>query len=115
MTVESLRAFLRNVRTTEMTEPYFSHLVVIVEGPSEREALPIFATNAGLDFDEHGISVVSANGKTTIDTLVHLYAAHGIRSYVIFDNDAGKTLRTERIIKLCVDYLNFQRPIYPLK
>lgn len=90
MTVDSMRAFLRNVRTTEMTEPYFAHLVVIVEGPSEREALPIFATNAGLDFDEHGISVVSANGKTAIDTLAHLYAAHGIRSYVIFDNDAGQ-------------------------
>lgn len=90
MTVESLRAFLRNVRTPEMTEPYFSHLVVIVEGPSEREALPIYAASLGLDFDEHGISIVSANGKTAIDTLAHLYNAHGIRTYIIFDNDSGQ-------------------------
>jgi putative ATP-dependent endonuclease of OLD family len=90
MTVDSLRAFLRNVRTAEMAEPYFSRLVVVAEGPSEREALPIFCIKLGLNLDEEGVSVVAAGGKTVIDTLVQLYRAHDVQTYVIFDNDENK-------------------------
>lgn len=89
MTVESMRAYIKNVASAEMTEAYFARVVVIVEGPSEREALPIYALACGLEFDAHGISVVQANGKSGIDMLVQLYAAHGIRTYVVFDNDSA--------------------------
>ncbi|MGY4369898.1 putative ATP-dependent endonuclease of OLD family [Bradyrhizobium sp. LB1.3] len=90
MTVESVRAFVRNVRTAEMTEAFFARVVIVVEGPSEREAIPVFARAQGLDFDEHGISIVSAGGKPTIDTLSQLYNMHGIRTFILFDNDGGK-------------------------
>jgi putative ATP-dependent endonuclease of OLD family len=90
MTIESVRAFVRNVRTAEMTEAFFARIVVVVEGASEREAIPVYARSKGLDFDEHGISIVSAGGKSAIDTLVQLYALHGIWTYVVFDNDSGK-------------------------
>lgn len=90
MTTESVRAFVRNVRTAEMTEAFFARVVMVVEGPSEREAMPIFARAHGLDFDEHGISIVSSGGKATIDTLAQLYKIHSIRTYVVFDNDGGK-------------------------
>ena len=73
-----------------MTEPFFARLAIIVEGPSEREALPILLGLAGLNLDEEGISIVSAGGKTVLDTLVHLYAAHDIPTYVIFDNDKNR-------------------------
>ena len=90
MTPESVQAFLGNVRTMEMAEAFFARLVVIVEGPSEREALPLLCANLKLNFDQDGISIVSAGGKTVIDTLLHLYQAHGIKTYVIFDNDKRK-------------------------
>lgn len=90
MTVDSVRAFVRNVRTSEMTEAFFARVVIVVEGPSEREAIPIFARAYGMDFDTHGISIVSAGGKATIDTLSQLYDVHGIRTYTVFDNDGGK-------------------------
>ena len=89
MTIPSMRAFLRNTRTLEMTEPYFSKLVIVAEGPSEREALPIFSSYLGVNFDEYGISIVAAGGKTVIDTLVQVYQAHNIPTFVIFDNDNG--------------------------
>jgi putative ATP-dependent endonuclease of the OLD family len=91
MTVQSVRAFLRNVRTTEMAEAFYSRLVIIVEGASEREALPLLCAALGLKFDSEGISVAASGGKTVIDTLVQLYQAHKIKTYVIFDNDKGKT------------------------
>jgi putative ATP-dependent endonuclease of OLD family len=90
MTETSMRAFLRNVRTGEMAEPYFARLVIVAEGPSEREALPLLCAKLGLLFDEEGVSIIAAGGKTVIDTLVQVYQAHKIPTYVIFDNDAGR-------------------------
>lgn len=87
ITVESMRSFIRNIRTAEMTEAYFARVVVVVEGATEREALPIYARALGLDFDQTGISIVGAGSKSAIDTLVHLYQAHAIRRFIIFDND----------------------------
>lgn len=90
ITETSMRAFLRNVRTAEMAEPYFARLVIVAEGPSEREALPLLCAHLGLKFDDEGISIVAAGGKTVIDTLVQVYRAHEIPTYVIFDNDAAR-------------------------
>lgn len=87
MTVETMRNFIRNIRTAEMTEAFFARVVVVVEGATEREALPIYARALGLDFDQAGISIVGAGSKSAIDTLVHLYEAHTIRRFIIFDND----------------------------
>jgi putative ATP-dependent endonuclease of OLD family len=90
MTETSMRAFLRNIRTAEMAEPYFARLVIVAEGPSEREALPLLCAHLGLRFDEEGVSIIAAGGKTVIDTLVQVYQAHEIPTYTIFDNDAGR-------------------------
>lgn len=54
-----------------------------------------------MDFDEHGISIVSAGGKGTIDTLVQLYRAHGVRTYVVFDNDDGNSSEKAANRTLC--------------
>jgi putative ATP-dependent endonuclease of OLD family len=91
ITLPSMRAFMRNIRKAEMAEPYFAKLVVIAEGPSEREALPLLCSHLGLHFDEEGISIIAAGGKTAIDTLVHVYQSHGIPVYVVFDNDHGRS------------------------
>ena len=90
MTVPSMRAFIRNVRTAEMTEAFFARVIVVVEGQSEREAIPVYARHWGMDFDEQGISIVCAGGKAAIDTLAQLYEAHRVSTYIVFDNDAGK-------------------------
>lgn len=90
ITEASMRAFLRNIRTAEMAEPYFARLVIVAEGPSEREALPLLCAKLSLRFDEEGVSIIAAGGKTVIDTLVQVYQAHEIPTYAIFDNDAGR-------------------------
>lgn len=89
MTVTSMQERYRNICGLEHAEAFFARLIVLVEGPSEKEALPIYAKHKGLDFDSLGVSVVNANGKTNIDVLYQLYREHGLRLYVIFDNDRG--------------------------
>ena len=101
ITETSMRAFLRNIRTAEMAEPYFARLVIAAEGPSEREALPLLCARLGLRFDEEGVSIIAAGGKTVIDTLVQVYQAHEIPTYVIFDNDAGRTQDREANKVMC--------------
>ena len=90
ITDASRRAFLHNIGTPEMAEAFFARLVVVVEGPTEREALRVLLPLAGIDLDAEGVSLVSAGGKPNLDTIVHLYQAHQLPVYVIFDNDSDK-------------------------
>lgn len=92
MKLESMRERFRNLCGLEHGEAFFARAILLVEGPSEREAMPIYAKACGIDFDAFGISVVSAGGKTNIDSLYHLYRAHKIPVYVMFDNDRGGRL-----------------------
>lgn len=90
ITQDSLRAFLRNVQSPAMSEAFFARLCILVEGPSESEAIPIYARYLGFQLDEQGVSIISAGGKTALDTLQHIYRAHDIPTYLIFDNDEGQ-------------------------
>lgn len=49
ITLASLRAFLRNVQSPVMSEAFFAKLCILVEGPSESEALlPYLRPSSGL-------------------------------------------------------------------
>jgi putative ATP-dependent endonuclease of OLD family len=63
--------------------------VILVEGPTERAALPIYAKHLSIDFNDLGISVVNANGKENLDSLFHLYSSIDIPVFTVFDNDRG--------------------------
>src|SRR5262249_3803287 len=89
MTLGSVQEKLRLLCGLEHAEAFFARAVLLVEGPTEREAMPIYARGVGVDFDALGISVVSASGKTNVDALWHLYDAHCIPCFVMFDNDRG--------------------------
>jgi putative ATP-dependent endonuclease of OLD family len=89
MNLDSMRERFRNLCGLEHSEAFFARAILLVEGPSEREAMPIYARNCGIDFDALGVSVVSAGGKTNVDSLYHLYKAHELPVYVMFDNDRG--------------------------
>lgn len=71
-------------------DAFFARVVVIVEGPTEAAAIPIFAKFLDLDINALGISIVPARGKTNIDLFFHLYQAHGLHVFAIFDNDMHK-------------------------
>lgn len=97
VTVESMRERYRNICTIEHCEAFFASCVVLVEGPTERGALPIFAKYLGLDFNEFGVSVVSAGGKGNLDSLYHLYRSLEIPVFIVFDNDREKRLQDQQL------------------
>lgn len=97
LTISSVRERLRNTCGIEHAEAFFARAVLLVEGPTEQAALPIYAAALGIDFDALGVSVVSAGGKAGLDALHHLYAGLGFLVYLLFDNDVGGDARDIRL------------------
>jgi putative ATP-dependent endonuclease of the OLD family len=94
MTVESMQERYRNLCTADHCEAFFASFIVLVEGPTEKAALPVYAQHLGLDLNSYGISVVSAGGKGNLDSFFHLYNSLEIPVYTIFDNDRTTDGRT---------------------
>lgn len=100
LTIGSMRERLRNTCGIEHAEAFFARAVLLVEGPTEQAALPIYAAAIGIDFDALGVSVVSAGGKAGLDALYHLYAGLGFPVFLLFDNDGGGDVRDIRLNKV---------------
>jgi len=70
-----------------INEGFFGDKVVMVEGPSELYALPVYASIMGYDFDTHNVAVVHCDGKGQMDRILRVFSGFGIPTYVIFDGD----------------------------
>ncbi len=69
VTAQSMRERYNHVYTTTRNEGFFAKRVILVEGPTELYALPIYATAMGIDFDTLGVVVVECGTKDQIDRL----------------------------------------------
>ena len=113
LTIGSMRERLRNTCGIEHAEAFFARAVLLVEGPTEQAALPIYAAAIGIDFDALGVSVVSAGGKAGLDALHHLYAGLGFPVFLLFDNDVGgdaRDIRLNKVLTRLVGLAEEERP-----
>ena len=90
ITEESSRQFLRNISDSETNKAFFSRFIVLVEGNTEKWALPIYARKLNFDFDSRSIEVVVVRGKSQIETFYTIYREFNFPIYVIFDGDKNK-------------------------
>ena len=68
----------------------FARKVILVEGSTEYNALPIYLKKAGISLPKEGLEIVSSNGKTNIPTYARLFQAYGIATFCLFDADKGR-------------------------
>lgn len=68
-------------------EFFFSKAVLIVEGPTEKGALPIFSKSLEQDFDKYGIAVIEA-GSQFSGVLARILRAFNFPYVVMHDRDA---------------------------
>jgi putative ATP-dependent endonuclease of OLD family len=61
--------------------------VVLVEGPTEALALPVYLAACDCDTKELGIAVIPVHGKGSMARYIRLFEAYGIPTYSVFDND----------------------------
>lgn len=86
-TEEGIREQYYNVFNPMINEGFFADKVVIVEGPSEQYALPIYADALEYDLDMNNVSVVHGNGKGQMDRLLRVFNGFEIPTYLWFDGD----------------------------
>ena len=90
-TDESIKELYNHAFDPIVNEGFFADKVVIVEGPSEQYALPIYATACGYDLNRENISVVHLDGKGQMDRMLRIFNGYEIPTYLWFDGDKGNS------------------------
>jgi len=94
--------FYAAAATEEILSGLFANKVVLVEGPTEALALPIYLSKAGMDVLREGIAVIPVHGKGNLAKWYRFFTAYRIPTYVIFDNDAkrdGEGIKRADVLK----------------
>src|SRR5690606_487686 len=86
---EELREKLRKECDPERNELSIAKHVVLVEGDTEKLALPEYATRIGLDLDRLGVSIVEVGGKRSLLPFAQIIMSFQIPLTVLFDTDAS--------------------------
>lgn len=77
--------------TDEQLKGFFAEIILLVEGASEAEALPIWLGKQDFPLYKHGIEIIHCDGKGSIKFFYKIFSAYGYKCYAIFDHDIGNT------------------------
>ena len=91
------KAKLEKNLDAESKEIFFSRAVLLVEGETEKGALPVFAKKLESDFDKNGVSVVWVGGKDNLEIFIKLLEGFNIPYFIEVDKDAIMALAGGRI------------------
>jgi putative ATP-dependent endonuclease of OLD family len=73
--------------TQEIKNGFFAKKVVLVEGLTEKLALPYYFRGVGFDPLEEGIEIIGVGGKGNLAKWWRLFTLYEIPTFIIFDND----------------------------
>lgn len=99
-TEKGIREQYSNAFNPVINEGFFADKIVIVEGPSEQYALPIYAEALKYDLDRNNISIIHSDGKGQMDRLLRVFNGFRIPTYLWFDGDkstADKDIRSKTL------------------
>jgi predicted ATP-dependent endonuclease of OLD family len=96
---EAMRNKFKKELNSERNELFFAKKVLIVEGATEKLALPEFASRLDVDLDSIGTSIVEVGGKRNLIDFLNLALSFNIPCAVVYDTDASdfKGKRDEEI------------------
>jgi putative ATP-dependent endonuclease of OLD family len=77
--------------TLEVAGGLFSRAAVLVEGPTEVQALPALLRLAGLDLTREGVSIIPVNGVSGIGKWHRFFSSYAVPVYAVFDSDSNRT------------------------
>ncbi len=86
---EGLREKLRKEFDPERNELFFAKHVILVEGDTEKLALPEYAARLGLDLDRAGVSIVEVGGKRSLLPFAEIIMSFELPLTVLFDTDSS--------------------------
>lgn len=94
-TAETVGSFYSTAATSDIKTGLFSAACVLVEGDTERYALPPLLKHVGCDLLRDGIAVIPVGGVGNLAKWYRLFTILEIPSYVIMDSDSDKTDKTK--------------------
>lgn len=71
----------------ERNELFFATRLLLVEGDTEKLALPEYAKHLNLDIDRAGASIVEVGGKKNIIDIANISISFGIPTGILYDTD----------------------------
>ena len=83
------REKLRKELDPERNELFFAERVLIVEGDTEKLALPEYARRLDVDLDRAGASIVEVGGKRNLTEFIEIARSYGIPVAVLYDEDSS--------------------------
>ena len=84
---QTILPFYAASATQEILSGLFAKKVILVEGPTEAIALPIYLSRVGLNVTKRGIAVIPVMGKGNLAKWWRFFTAYEIPTFLIFDND----------------------------
>ncbi len=73
----------------ERNELFFATRLLLVEGDTEKLALPEYAKQLGLDLDRQGATIVEVGGKRDLYEFAKIACSFGIPTGVLYDEDSS--------------------------
>lgn len=86
---ENLRNKFRKDLNAERNELFFAKKALIVEGSTEKMALPEFAERMDIELDKIGTSIIEVGGKRNLLDYMNLALSFNIPVGVIYDTDSS--------------------------
>jgi predicted ATP-dependent endonuclease of OLD family len=88
-------------------ELFFARKGILVEGPTELGALPVFSSEI-YNFDENGITIIDVGGKNNFEIFAKLCAGFKLPCLIVADKDAEFIIE-----KICKNYPTIKSYILP--
>lgn len=116
----SFRHRFQHICDESKNEGFFAKKAILIEGETEKYALPTYFKEKGFDLDNEKIAIISAGSVDNITYLFLIFNMFGIPCYVVFDGDkpsfalseipkdkrtdiVGKSRRNKEIVTLLGD------------
>lgn len=81
--------FYDNHSTFNILSGFFASKIILVEGPTEELALPIYLKKVGLDCLREGVEIISVDGKGNLAKWWRFFTLYNIPTFICFDNDGS--------------------------
>ncbi len=93
---QALREKLRKEFDPERNELFFAKRVVLVEGDTEKLAIPAYAGRLAIDLNRQGCSIVEVGGKKSMKTFAEIVLSFGLPLTIMFDTDSSQFKKNEK-------------------
>ena len=85
-----LKEKLRKELDPNRNELFFAQHVILVEGATEKLAIPEWARRVGVDLNRLGVSIVDVGGKRSLPTFADVVESFEIPLTIMFDSDSSE-------------------------